>query len=223
MWAGLERHVVMVAVRAIVCFDHALHLLLKAVDVAVVLFLQGQSNTQKYSLHHDDELTQGRCECFAPHPHPRRGCTRRCQCPWVCILRRNHPDTICSCSTSCPSFGCVRFWLRVNSRHSFTERHYSRKQHRHADHTRRPTPQKPKHSATTLLSALLVLSSLLAMTAAQDQLMAVYKAAVTAHQSQDLTTALDKYREVLKLNPGIAAVQCVSHRPHLEPALSQHC
>ena len=102
-------------------------------------------------------------------------------------------------------------------------RHYSRKQHRHADHTRRPTPQKPKHSATTLLSALLVLSSLLAMTAAQDQLMAVYKAAVTAHQSQDLTTALDKYREVLKLNPGIAAVQCVSHRPHLEPALSQHC
>lgn len=39
--------------------------------------------------------------------------------------------------------------------------------------------------------------------------MAVYKAAVTAHQSQDLTTALDKYQEVLKLNPGIAAVQCV--------------
>ena len=47
------------------------------------------------------------------------------------------------------------------------------------------------------------------MTSAQDQLMAVYKAAVTAHQSQDLTTALDKYQEVLKLNPGIAAVQCV--------------
>ena len=36
--------------------------------------------------------------------------------------------------------------------------------------------------------------------------MEAYKAAVQAHQEQDLSTALAKYREVLKLNPGIAAV-----------------
>lgn len=41
---------------------------------------------------------------------------------------------------------------------------------------------------------------------AQEQLMEAYKAAVQAHQEQDLSTALAKYREVLKLNPGIAAV-----------------
>ena len=41
---------------------------------------------------------------------------------------------------------------------------------------------------------------------AQEQLMNAYKAAVNAHQQQDLVTALSKYLEVLALNPNIAAV-----------------
>ena len=41
---------------------------------------------------------------------------------------------------------------------------------------------------------------------AQEQLMNAYKAAVAAHQQQDLDTALSRYLEVLSLNPGIAPV-----------------
>ena len=44
------------------------------------------------------------------------------------------------------------------------------------------------------------------MASPQEQLMSAYKAAVAAHQSHDLDEALHKYREVLSMQPAIAAV-----------------
>ena len=44
------------------------------------------------------------------------------------------------------------------------------------------------------------------MSSAQEQLMAAYKAAVAAHQQHDFDTALSKYRQVLSMQPAIAAV-----------------
>ena len=61
-----------------------------------------------------------------------------------------------------------------------------------------PTSTLNFFSARATILHILLLS---AMATDQERLITSYKAAVAAHQAQDLDTALDKYRECLAIQP----------------------